>query len=60
VAGDLQAFFHGKGVSAKQLLSDMHHGRILGPAGVWLIDILSVLMLILALSGLWLWVKPRK
>ncbi len=60
VAGDLQAFFHGKGVSAKQLLSDIHHGRILGPSGVWLVDVLSVFILILALSGLWLWLKPRK
>lgn len=60
VAADLQTFFHGKGVSLKQLLHDIHHGRVLGPAGVWLVDFVSVLMLIMAMGGLWFWSKPRQ
>jgi hypothetical protein len=60
VAADLQTFFHGKGVSLEQLLKDIHHGRVFGPAGVWLVDIISVLMLMLAMGGLWCWAKPRK
>lgn len=60
VAADLQAFFYGKGVSLEQFLSDVHNGRILGAAGIWLIDILGILLVVLSFTGLWLWGKRLK
>ncbi len=55
VADELKAFFYGNGVSVEQLLIDIHNGRILGTVGVWLIDILGILLVILSFTGLWMW-----
>jgi len=52
---ELKQFFYGKGISIQQLLLDIHNGHILGPLGIWLIDVLSVLIIFLSLSGLWMW-----
>lgn len=55
VAKQLQQFFYGKGVSVEQLLLDIHNGRILGGFGVFLIDILGLLLVVLSFTGLWMW-----
>lgn len=60
VADDLQAYFYGKGVSVEQLLLDIHNGRILGVLGVWLIDIIGLLLVVLSFTGLWMWGKRLK
>ena len=55
VAEELKTFFYGKGVTVEQLLIDIHNGRILGTAGIWLIDILGILLVVLSFTGLWMW-----
>lgn len=55
VAKQLETFFYGKGVSVEQLLIDIHNGRILGAVGVWLVDIIGILLLVLSFTGLWMW-----
>lgn len=55
VANQLKSFFYGKGVSVEQLLIDIHNGRILGTVGVWLVDIIGLLLVVLAFTGLWMW-----
>jgi hypothetical protein len=60
VAEQLKTFFYGKGVSVEQLLIDIHNGRILGGIGVWLVDIISILLLVLSFTGLWMWGKRLK
>lgn len=55
VAEDLKTFFYGKGVTVEQLLIDIHNGRILGTVGIWLIDILGILLVVLSFTGLWMW-----
>lgn len=60
VAVQLKTFFYGKGVSVEQLLIDIHNGRILGGIGVWLVDIISILLLVLSFTGLWMWGKRLK
>jgi hypothetical protein len=55
VAKQLKTFFYGKGVSVEQLLIDIHNGRILGAVGVWLVDIIGILLLVLSFTGLWMW-----
>jgi PepSY-associated transmembrane protein len=54
---ELAEYFHGKGVSVERFLLDIHNGRILGQYGVWLLDILGLLLLVLSLTGLWIWVR---
>lgn len=57
---DLIKYFHGEGVSVEQFLLDVHNGRILGSIGVWLLDILGILLTFLSLTGIWMWLRrPR-
>ncbi len=37
----------------ERLLQDLHSGRLFGPFGVWMVDLAGVLMVALALTGLW-------
>jgi hypothetical protein len=39
-------------LTRERLLQDLHSGRIMGPFGVWLMDMAAVLFAVLALSGL--------
>ncbi|MEX1664688.1 PepSY domain-containing protein [Zhongshania arctica] len=51
----------GNGVNWERVLLDLHSGRLFGPVGVILTDIAAVLLLLLALSGVWVWVsKPGR
>ncbi len=57
---DLIKYFHGEGVTAEHFLLDVHNGRILGSIGVWLLDILGILLTFLSLTGIWMWLRrPR-
>ncbi len=42
-------------LSVERVVLDLHSGRILGNAGVWIMDTAAILLLFLALSGSWLW-----
>ena len=42
-------------LSAERVLLDLHSGRLLGRAGVWLSDAAAVILVVLALSGTFLW-----
>lgn len=53
----LEQYFHGKGVSVEQVILDIHNGHIVGKYGVWLLDILAVLLVILSLTGIWMWAR---
>lgn len=56
----LQAHWQGMtGVTLERVLLDLHSGRLLGRWGPWLMDAAALLLLILALSGLWLWRRRR-
>lgn len=46
-------------ISWERLLLDLHSGRLLGSWGVYLMDIVSLAMIYLALSGIWVWWKRR-
>ncbi len=55
----LAQHFYGEGITIERLVLDLHNGRILNEVGVWLLDALAILLIILSLSGLWLWLKSR-
>jgi len=53
----LAEYFHGKGVTVEQFVLDLHNGRIVSIYGVWLLDLSAVLLIILSLTGLWMWLR---
>ena len=48
------------GVSVQQLLLDVHSGRIAGRYGALIVDLVGVLLVVLAGSGAWLFLVPRR
>ncbi len=44
----------------ERVLLDLHSGRILGPAGPWLMDAAAVILILLALSGTFIWLKRSR
>ena len=55
----LQTAYRGSGLPVERVLLDLHSGRILGRAGVYLVDAAAILFLLLAMSGVWLWARRR-
>lgn len=51
--------YRGSGLSIERVLLDFHSGRILGPWGVYLVDLMAILFVFLAMSGVWMWTKLR-
>lgn len=47
--------YRGKGLNMERVILDLHSGRLLGNYGVYFSDIVALLMVFLAGSGLWLW-----
>ncbi len=56
---DLLYLYRGKGLSLERLLLDLHSGRLLGNAGVYIVDVAALLFIFLALSGSWMWWRRR-
>lgn len=46
-------------ISYERLLADLHTGRLGGSLGPWVIDASAVALIVLALSGLWLFARTR-
>lgn len=44
----------------ERVMLDLHSGRILGRAGPWLMDAAAVILILLALSGSWIWLKRKR
>jgi hypothetical protein len=52
--------YRGEGPSLERLLLDIHSGRIFGPIGMVVYDLLALILAFLAISGLILWVRGRR
>ena len=46
-------------ISWERLLLDIHSGRILGSLGVVLVDLMALLFMLMAASGVWIWSRRR-
>lgn len=55
----IRAGYTGSLISWERLLLDIHSGRILGGIGVILVDLMAILFLLMALTGIWIWSKRR-
>jgi uncharacterized iron-regulated membrane protein len=47
------------GVNWKKTLNDLHTGKLFGSPGKLLIDMTSLTLLLLTVSGVYLWLKPN-
>ena len=46
-------------ISWERLLLDIHSGRVLGSLGVVLVDLMALLFMLMAASGVWIWSRRR-
>ncbi|MGI9291239.1 MAG: PepSY domain-containing protein [Gammaproteobacteria bacterium] len=51
--------FRGQGLTLERVILDLHSGRILGSYGSLLADLVAIVFILLALSGVWMWFKTR-
>lgn len=52
--------YRGKGLPLERVLLDLHSGRVLGTAGVLVVDLMAILIAILAVTGVWMWVRHAR
>lgn len=51
----LTRHYRGNGLPLERIILDLHSGRILGDWGIYLIDTAAILLMLLAISGFWMW-----
>jgi hypothetical protein len=56
---DLKKAYRGTGLPIERIMLDLHSGRILGRAGVYIMDAAATGFLLLAVSGVWLWMRRQ-
>ena len=56
----LQNHFRGEVLSLERVLLDLHSGRFFGRIGPWVFDIAAILLILLSLTGAWIWLKRRR
>lgn len=59
VEEELAIYFHGKGITVERFVLDLHNGRVIKIAGTYLLDLIGILLIILSLTGLWLWARRQ-
>jgi hypothetical protein len=47
--------YRGTGLTIERVLLDLHSGRIVGGWGIYLVDIIALLFIIIAITGIWMW-----
>ncbi len=60
LAAALRAHYRGEVLPVERVLLDLHSGRFFGRAGPWVFDIAAILLILLALSGTWIWLRRRR
>lgn len=56
---EIAAAYRGPGLSLERLVYDLHSGRWLESTGVLLMDLVALLVVFLAISGVIVWLRPR-
>ena len=60
IRDELVVSYGGPGVSYEQLLLDVHSGRLLGLTGVIIVDAAAICLLLLAVTGIYLYFKFKR
>lgn len=55
----IQADYASSLLSWERLILDIHSGRLLGRLGVVLVDIMAILFVLMAVTGVWIWTRRR-
>lgn len=56
----LQQHYREEVLPIERIILDMHSGRFLGSWGPWLMDAAAIALILLSLSGSWMWFKRRR
>ena len=56
----IEVYFSGKGVSLEQFFLDLHNGNIIKNFGKWFLDLIAIFLLLLSISGIWIWLRKRR
>lgn len=56
----IMALYRGRGLSIERVLLDIHSGRFIGKWSIVILDIIAVLIIFSAISGMWMWYKKKK
>ncbi len=56
----LRNHFRGEVLPVERVLLDLHSGRFFGKIGPWLFDIAAALLILLSLTGSWIWLRRRR
>ena len=57
---DIKKYFVGNGISLEQIILDFHSGAIFKKEGKLFFDLVSLLLIFLSVSGIWIWFTKRK
>lgn len=60
IRSSLQHHYRGEVLPVERVLLDLHSGRFFGRAGPWVIDAAAVILILLSLSGGWMWLRRRR
>lgn len=56
----LQHHYRGEVLPVERVILDLHSGRFFGHLGPWIFDAAAMLLILLSLSGGWIWLKRRR
>ena len=56
----LQQHYRGEVLPLERVLLDLHSGRFFGRYGPWIMDAAALLISLLAVTGVWMWVRRRR
>jgi hypothetical protein len=60
VKTSLQQHYRTEVLPVERVILDLHSGRFFGKLGPWLFDAAAVLLILLSLTGTWIWIKRRR
>jgi len=55
----IESYFLGKVVTLEQFFLDLHNGNIIKGFGKWLLDIIAIFLLLISISGVWIWLRKK-
>ena len=53
----IEKHYRGKGLTLEKVIQDIHSGRIMGYWGVLFVDLIGVFLLVLIITGCYMWFK---
>jgi len=60
ITSSLNNAYKGEGLPWERVILDLHSGRIVGLAGVYFMDVIALLIIFLAITGVMMWLKRRR